>query len=66
MRKFWMVWREKGRMPRNKHYSFSAARAEAERLCQKENDQIFILEATESCRPIPRVDWQTVEDELPF
>lgn len=49
MDKFWMVFVEGTGGPAKKHTNLQTAKDEAERLCRKSREPVFVLEVVESC-----------------
>jgi len=65
MEKFWVVLRDKAETYVHKrHSSLEEARAEAERLCRKENARFYVLAvvglAQPCSQPIEWIDWPIV------
>ena len=62
---FWMVWREGGQRPREKHASYDSAKAECERIAQKHPGFNTYILHTVSCAtvveaPPPPVKWENL------
>ena len=57
MNKFWLVWNEKGQIPRVKHLTKESARAEAERLCRKNPGMCFYLLGLEDIAQLDDIAW---------
>jgi hypothetical protein len=64
---FWMVWNERGSAPTHKHITIESAKAEAERLAQKNPGQSFhVLMLMGTCE-VNMVRWTEPDhDEIPF
>lgn len=62
MRKFWMVIGLKSPQTSKRHYVYSEAIAEVERLVKHTNEAFYLLEAREYCRPKEiLVEWQDLK-----
>jgi hypothetical protein len=54
----YMVYVQGGRPPQATHLTVGDAKAEAERLCRKENKPAFVYTATHCVQPVPSVlEW---------
>lgn len=67
--KFWMLYREGGRIPSHKHLDLGDAKVEAERIARRERRRVYILEAFASVKvetkEVPEVPviWSAVGEE---
>lgn len=61
-KKFWMVLRANGSSTSSiRHETLDEAKKEAARLCTKEKQEFYVLEAVEFVEiPLPDVDWQKI------
>ena len=58
---YWMVWVEGRGYPAKKHYNWTEAQAEANRLAQKENKPAAVLAFVGRFVPVaPPVAWESV------
>lgn len=58
--KFWMVVIDGGQAPNARHAEKDLAMKEAERLSCKSNNKAYVLESTDMCEPVGRVQWTSV------
>lgn len=65
MKRFWMVWAERGRCPTYKHETRASAEDEAERLAREHSGTFHVLECVGTCeRPPVETKWTFCERVL--
>lgn len=55
--KFWLIWNEKDRVPRKKHFSENDARIEAERLAVEHAPATFVVLESIGEVVVKNVEW---------